>query len=475
MSTAFIFDASACTGCKACQAACKDRNNLPEGVLWRRVIEVSGGEWVQSGAAWENTVFGYNFSLACNHCVHPKCAGVCPTNAYSVREDGIVLLDSSKCVGCGYCNWACPYAVPQYNNHSGLMSKCNFCYDAIDAGGSPACVAACPLRVLNYYQIRDYDEDSPGVSLWEVSGSKHPFPLPDYSRTQPHIKLNPHPAMSNNLEKRVANQEEIKSRNPKSETPLILFTLLGQMAVGGCWAMQWLFNFIWLANDSPNIYFRGIPIIVVGFSLVLAVLVSFLHLGAKHNAWRTLGNLGKSWLSREILLLGIFSASCFFWLLFQSFWLGWLTSFLGFGLIYSMSNVYRLRSVSAWNSARTLVSFILSAFLLGQFLLMPIVFLESELTAIEVPITYKAMFFCLSITFFAVEVILDFSDTQNRDWKVRLVRFGLILMITVGLAGSLFADQSIQKGVFFLLYLLTFFEEILGRWRFYRELECRIL
>ena len=95
MSYAFSFDAGACTGCKACQAACKDKNNLPVGVLWRRVIEVSGGSWVQNGAAWENNVFSYNLSMACNHCVHPKCAGVCPTNAYHVRADGIVILDSS--------------------------------------------------------------------------------------------------------------------------------------------------------------------------------------------------------------------------------------------------------------------------------------------------------------------------------------------------------------------------------------------
>ncbi len=101
MTYAFLLDVSACTGCKACQVACKDKNQLPLGVLWRRVYEVSGGGWKQEGEAWTNTVFAYNLSLSCNHCEHPKCAGVCPTDAYVVRDDGIVVLDSSKCMGCG--------------------------------------------------------------------------------------------------------------------------------------------------------------------------------------------------------------------------------------------------------------------------------------------------------------------------------------------------------------------------------------
>ena len=165
MTYAFTFDASACSGCKACQIACKDKNNLPVGVIWRRVYEVSGGTWTNVGAGsprpelsdsetgvgrpnpytvWTTDVFAYNLSIACNHCVHPKCAGVCPTDAFVQREDGIVYIDESKCMGCGYCNWACPYGVPQYNPALGHMSKCNFCMDNIDAGLPPACVAACP-------------------------------------------------------------------------------------------------------------------------------------------------------------------------------------------------------------------------------------------------------------------------------------------------------------------------------------------
>src|SRR3990172_514621 len=254
MTYAFIFDASACSGCKACQIACKDKNNLPTGVLWRRVYEISGGTWYpvkarssrpelddKTGvggsnpyAAWVTDVFAYNLSIACNHCEHPKCAGVCPTDAFVVRPDGIVYIDTSKCIGCGYCNWACHYAAPQYNRDAGRMTKCNFCYDNIDAGLPPACVAACPMRVLDFVSLTPAPSPKGRgeLTLWEIPATEHPFPLPKYSRTEPHLAIRPHAAMTNALEKRVSNREEIKPGKTKSELPLVAFTLLGQMAVG---------------------------------------------------------------------------------------------------------------------------------------------------------------------------------------------------------------------------------------------------
>ncbi|MEJ2711547.1 MAG: hypothetical protein P8074_28320 [Anaerolineales bacterium] len=102
---AFYFDSSSCTGCKACQVACKDKNNLEVGVLWRRVYSVTGGDWVSTGNAWTSQAFAYELSISCNHCQDPLCVHVCPTTAMHKREDGIVLVDASKCIGCKYCEW----------------------------------------------------------------------------------------------------------------------------------------------------------------------------------------------------------------------------------------------------------------------------------------------------------------------------------------------------------------------------------
>lgn len=146
MPYAFYLDSRFCSGCKACQVACKDHNNLPVGILWRRVYEIAGGEWHKQGSAWEHNVYAYNLSIACNHCARPICVEVCPASAISVRTDGIVSLSSDLCIGCQYCSWACPYSAPQFDAAAGRMTKCNFCKDNIDAGIPPACVSACPLR-----------------------------------------------------------------------------------------------------------------------------------------------------------------------------------------------------------------------------------------------------------------------------------------------------------------------------------------
>jgi DMSO reductase iron-sulfur subunit len=112
--------------------ACKDRDGLKVGLLWRRVYEVAGGGWTRRGEAWSSSVFAYNISLACNHCEKPICAEVCPTRAITRRADGIVLLDPAKCVGCKYCSWACPYGAPQYDDEAGTMSKCTFCAEDLN-------------------------------------------------------------------------------------------------------------------------------------------------------------------------------------------------------------------------------------------------------------------------------------------------------------------------------------------------------
>ncbi len=200
---AFYFDAASCSGCKACQAACKDKNHLPVGVLWRRVYEVSGGGWKQAGRAWISNVYAYHVSLSCNHCDRPICLEVCPANAYSRRLDGIVLLNSERCIGCRYCLWACPYGAPQFDEESGRTSKCDFCVDQLDEGKPPVCVAACPMRAL------DFGEH---LELENKYGALEPFfPLPTSDLTRPSLVFTPHQAAyrSEMGTGRVINWEEV--------------------------------------------------------------------------------------------------------------------------------------------------------------------------------------------------------------------------------------------------------------------------
>ena len=180
----FYFDQTMCTGCKACQIACKDKHDLPLGVNWRRVVEYSGGSWQVNGDSFRQNVFSYYTSIACNHCEDPVCVQVCPTTAMTQREDGTVYVDEGKCVGCRYCEWACPYSAPQFNAEAGHMSKCDLCADYRDAGQDPACVSACPSRALDWGPIDELRAQYGTESAFE--------PLPDSSVTRPNLVINPH-------------------------------------------------------------------------------------------------------------------------------------------------------------------------------------------------------------------------------------------------------------------------------------------
>jgi anaerobic dimethyl sulfoxide reductase subunit B len=180
----FYFDASVCNGCKACNIACKDKHDLPVGVNWRRVVEYTGGSWSVAGNTATPNVFSYYTSISCNHCENPVCTQVCPTTAMTQREDGTVFVDDDKCVGCRYCEWACPYSAPQFNAETGHMTKCDLCADYRDAGQDPACVAACPSRALDWGPIEE---------LRAKYGSQNAFePLPDPELTRPNLVIKPH-------------------------------------------------------------------------------------------------------------------------------------------------------------------------------------------------------------------------------------------------------------------------------------------
>ncbi len=199
---AFYFNSDQCTGCKACQVACKDKWDLPVGITYRRVAEYSAGHWTaNTDGSYSQDVVAYYVSVACNHCQNPLCVEVCPAQAMQKRDDGIVLIDSNNCIGCRYCEWACPYGAPLFSADRGIMMKCNFCYDALDAGDKPSCVAACPSRALDFGERAD---------LEAKYGTVHEIaPLPAASFTDPSLIINPHRDAAPVGAGPVANPEEV--------------------------------------------------------------------------------------------------------------------------------------------------------------------------------------------------------------------------------------------------------------------------
>jgi len=111
---------------------------------------------------------------------------VCPVDAVVKREaDGIVLLDSEKCIGCRRCEWACPYRAPQYDPVSKKVVKCNYCYDLVAQGRNTACVDACIMRVLKSGPLETLKKE-PGV-VAKIKGFANP------AFTSPSVVFRPHP------------------------------------------------------------------------------------------------------------------------------------------------------------------------------------------------------------------------------------------------------------------------------------------
>lgn len=182
---AFFLDTQLCIGCKTCMIACKDKNDLPLGVRWRRVIEFSGGDWFcLPDGTYRQNVFTYYLSVSCGHCQKPICVESCPSGAMNQDELGIVSVNKQMCLGCRMCEWSCPYSAPQYNEITSLMTKCDFCRDQLIEDNVPACVAACPTRALTF---GDYDD-----LVSRFGNCSRQAPLPDPEMTMPRLIFTSH-------------------------------------------------------------------------------------------------------------------------------------------------------------------------------------------------------------------------------------------------------------------------------------------
>lgn len=163
----FSFNADHCIGCKACEIACKNENQTPSHISWRRVHHVAPE---------------IHLSISCNHCDNPECFRVCPEGAFTKRRDGIVVINESLCNGCQLCVSACPYHAPQFNPETQKVSKCQMCYPRQDAGIEPACVESCTTGALRLVDLIEFDDPD---AVTTIDG------FPDTSLTNPSIVFYP--------------------------------------------------------------------------------------------------------------------------------------------------------------------------------------------------------------------------------------------------------------------------------------------
>ncbi len=140
---ALIIDTTKCVGCGACVEACNIRNHLPEGQSYIHILSKEDGanEWF--------------LPVQCQHCAEAPCASVCPTRATYRHESGVVLINDKLCVGCKYCEVACPYQARIFDEKRGVADKCWLCLDYVQEGRNPACVDACVLGARLFGRVDD--------------------------------------------------------------------------------------------------------------------------------------------------------------------------------------------------------------------------------------------------------------------------------------------------------------------------------
>lgn len=221
-----VIDLKACTGCRACMEACKVENNTGEGQFWMYTFRLEEG-------TYPNTQVRF-LPRPCQHCDDAPCVKVCPVEARFKRSDGLVLVDRDRCIGCRYCEIACPYgvnyfewkhpeenqyidwqdadaaaalagitggAIPPYKNpdleeaygaeqrkvagaghKKGVALKCTFCVHRVEQGLKPACVAACPAFALHFGDL-----DDPNSEPSQILARNASFRLKEELGTKPRV------------------------------------------------------------------------------------------------------------------------------------------------------------------------------------------------------------------------------------------------------------------------------------------------
>jgi len=166
----FFTDTTVCIGCKACEVACKEWNQLPARGDGGAHINMSGLSYDNTqrldGTTWRHVKFIEQFpepyngrwlmmSDVCKHCVQAPCLEVCPTGAIIRTEFDTVVIQSDTCNGCRDCIAACPFGVIDINHVSGTAQKCTLCYDRTSVGLEPACSKACPTDSIQFGPIAE--------------------------------------------------------------------------------------------------------------------------------------------------------------------------------------------------------------------------------------------------------------------------------------------------------------------------------
>ena len=340
----FIFDYTKCVGCHACIIACYVENQTKPPIAWRQINSFNSKKIPLAGFL--------NLSIACNHCVEAPCLKACPAKAY-IKDDqtGAIIHQPEKCIGCRYCTWACPFDAPKYNRDKGVVEKCHLCNHLVSKGIKPACANQCPTGALSFGSLDSFQHSDPvGIPITNFQPRIRTVRANIFEAIpQLDIRIT---GFDRNDKDSTLNESD-KKIHAKEEWPLVFFTLIFAFLSG------WIFSF----RTDDNLPFKVIFIALC----LLGILLSTFHLGKPFRASRSILNLKTSWLSREILLCGLFVFSVvLYFFLFQSNYMLVITSLISLMLLISIEMVYSIPKKSyrtPLHSSSTVLTALMFAFL----------------------------------------------------------------------------------------------------------------
>jgi phenylacetyl-CoA:acceptor oxidoreductase subunit 1 len=368
-----VVDINRCIGCQTCTIACKDINDTPPGVQWRRVLDVEQGTFPDVERLF--------LVVGCQHCEEPPCVPVCPSGATAQRADGLVTMDYDTCIGCGYCAVSCPYQartivhdkkwfygqeteperIVSHDDRLGVANKCTFCKERLDDGlaqgltpgvdpeATPMCSASCIARAIHFGDFNDPDSN---VSL--LTRDNQSFQMHEELGTNPQIRyLYETPAVPG----REATAEDTgDERLADPANPLV-----GQRQT--FWDLRAAVNFTMggfssgLAALACLLYFAGIVherwllglYLVAGVCMAVGLFFVFLEIGRKLRFFNVLRRPQSSWMTRETYVVAVFYPALLADLIWPSAALHLLIGLAAAAFLFCQARIlYAAKGIPAW-------------------------------------------------------------------------------------------------------------------------------
>jgi phenylacetyl-CoA:acceptor oxidoreductase subunit 1 len=323
-----VVDVNRCVGCHTCTISCKHANDTMPGVQWRSVLDVEKGEFPD--------VERFFLVVGCQHCAEPPCVPVCPTGATYQRDDGLVAMNYSDCIGCGYCAVACPYQArtlahemkfafgeatvqEKHSAHPeriGVAQKCTFCIDRVDEANergltpgvdlevTPVCSASCIAKAIRFGDFAD-----PASEVSQLVSERASFQLNDFLGTDPQIKyLYEVPGAIPGRAEPAPGDEELRDPNNPLAGPLQKFwdyRAAMNFTMGGLGSgFITLVSLLALAGIVP-IATAAQAAPIGGVAIAVGLFFVLLEIGRKMRAFKVLLRPHTSWMTREVYAVGV--------------------------------------------------------------------------------------------------------------------------------------------------------------------------